>query len=356
MGSCLRQIEAHKQVNREFAKLKRRDMIRLACLAGLGLAIPLTELLKVGSSSAQQPKSQGSIKALGTTITIMVEEDSSPVKAQAAIEDALNVIREIELQLTRFQPSSPVYRLNQAGQLEAPTSKLLDVLDNARYFSERTNGVFDITVKPALDLLQRYLGGALLPSDTEFETAKKLIDFELISVSKADVRFEKPGMGITLDCLGKGYVLDMAAARLRKHGISSALVQGGGTLVAIGTRLDGSPWKIGVRDPQNPNGLIATISLNDRAVATSGDYQDFFSPDGSIYHIVDPATARSPLYSHSATVTAPTAHEADPLGVALMVKEPREGLRLLEGFSGCECLIATRDDRLVSSSHFGAIP
>ena len=342
-------------MNRELAKLTRRDLLRLACLAGLGLAIPLTELSEIRSSRARQLELQRSIKALGTTVTIRVEEDLSPAKAQAGIDDAFREIRRLEAQLTRFQPSSQVHRLNQTGQLETPASELFDVLEKARHFSDGTNGAFDITVKPALDLLQRYLGGASLPSDTEFEVARRLTDFELLSVSKDIVSFGKPGMGVTLDCIGKGYVLDMAAARLRAHGIRSALVQGGGTLVAIGTRLDGSSWRIGVRDPEDPNSLIATISLVDGAVATSGDYENFFSPDGSCYHVVDPATARSPLYSHSATVTAPTAHEADPLGVALMVKEPREGLKLLEGFKGYECLIATRDGRLVRSSGFGVI-
>jgi thiamine biosynthesis lipoprotein len=342
-------------MNRAFAELKRRDLLRLACLAGLGLAIPLTEFLDIRGSEVRQLELQRSIKALGTTVTIRVEEDLSPAKAEAGINDTFSEIRRLETQLTRFQPSSQVHRLNQTGQLETPAPELFDVLNKARHFYDRTDGAFDITVKPALDLLQRCLVGTSLPSDAEFETAKGLIDSESLSVSKDIVSFWKPGMGITLDCIGKGYVLDMAAARLRAHGIRSALVQGGGTLVAIGTRLDGSPWRIGVRDPKDPNSLIGTISLVDGAVATSGDYENFFSPDGTCYHIVDPSTARSPLYSHSATVAAPTAHEADPLGVALMVKEPREGLKLLEGFRGDECLIATRDGRLVRSSGFGVI-
>lgn len=342
-------------MNREFARLKRRDFLRLACVSGLGLAIPLAELSKISGSDRRQVEARRSINALGTTVTITVEDDSSPARAEAGIADAFTKIRELEAELTRFQSSSQVYRLNKSGQLKAPTPELVEVFRKAQYFSDRTDGAFDITVEPALNLLLSCLVGSSLPSDAEFEAARRLIDFEQFSVTNNVVTFGKPGMGVTLDCIGKGRILDKAAERLREHGVRSALIQGGGTLVAIGAKLDGSPWRIGIRDPENPSGVVGAIGLVDCAVATSGDYENFFSPDRCYYHIIDPMTARSPLYSHSATVTAPTAAEADPLGVALMVKEPREGLKLLEGFEGYECLIVTRDGRLVSSNDFGVI-
>ncbi len=343
-------------MNRDFAKLKRRDLLRLACLSGLSLVIPLTRLVETRSVNPEDSELQRSINALGTTVTIKVEEAYNPVKALAGIADAFSEIRRLESQLTRFERSSQVYRLNSIGELETPTPELAEVLDRARCFSDRTGGAFDVTVKPALDLLQNLLVNAALPSDAEFEAVRRLIDFELLSFSKDAVSFAERGMGITLDCIGKGYVLDRAAERLRSHGICSALVRGGGTLVAIGARLDGSPWKIGVRDPGNPEGLIGTISLVDGAVATSGDYENSFSTDRRYYHIIDPTSARSPLYAHSATVTARTAAQADPLGVTLMVKEPREGLRLLESFKACECLVVTREGSHIMSSGFGAIP
>ena len=341
-------------MNSEFSKLKRRDLLKLACLAGLSLAIPLMKLSGICGSFRSRQSFRMSTRALGTTVTIRVEEDLSPARAQAAINDAFAEIHRLETQLTRFQPSSQVYRLNQQTRVESPTPGFIEVLSQARYFYERTEGAFDITVKPALDLFQNHLDSGLLPSDADFEAAKRLIDFEQLSFSKDCVSVAKLGMGITLDCIAKGYVLDRAAARMRSHGIRSALIEGGGTLVAIGARPDDSPWRIGIRDPLNPDELIGTIGMVNAAVATSGDYEDFFSPDGRFYHIIDPASARSPLYSHSATVTAPTALEADPLGVTLMV-DPRKGLKLLESFKGCECLIATREGGLIRSSGFGVL-
>ncbi|MGB9023880.1 MAG: FAD:protein FMN transferase [Candidatus Bathyarchaeia archaeon] len=339
-------------MSKDSSRLNRRDVLRLACLAGLTLAIPLLRLSATNNSGNAPSVFRRSIKALGTTVTITVEDELGPVKLQAATEDAFNEIRRLELQLTRFQSTSPVSHLNQMGRVETPARELFDALHIAEYFYDRTEGVFDITVKPVLDLLESYRGSSSLPSEVEFDAAKRLVDFQSLSISKDALTLAKPKMGITLDCIGKGYVLDKAAERLRAYGISSALIQGGGTVVAIGSRSDGSPWRIGVRDPLDLDALIGRIDITNAAVATSGDYEDFFSEDGHLFHIVNPATARSPLYSHSATVMASTATEADPLALTLMVKDPREGLRLLGNFHGCECLIATRDEGYVQSGGF----
>jgi hypothetical protein len=92
-------------LNREFARLKRRDFLRLACASGIGLAIPLAELSKIPESDRRQVEARRSINALGTTVTITVEDDSSPARAEAGIADAFTRIRELEAELTRFQSS-----------------------------------------------------------------------------------------------------------------------------------------------------------------------------------------------------------------------------------------------------------
>jgi thiamine biosynthesis lipoprotein len=250
---------------------------------------------------------------------------------------------------------SEVGRLNTTGILESPQREVIDVLGSAEQYSEETEGSFDITVKPVLDLFEDMKFGSSPPSPTEFELARRLIDFEKISISSGAVCFAKSGMGVTLDCIGKGYILDHAAQILKDYRIDSALIDGGGTLVAIGPRFDGSPWKIGVTNPVNLNQTIGTIELENGAVATSGDYEDYFTPDKRYYHIIDPSTATSPLYSHSATVVSATASEADPLGLSLMVKPPAEALNFIDQFKGSECLVITRDGELVKSAGFDMI-
>jgi len=298
---------------------------------------------------------QKSTYALGTTITIRIEDETNSINAQAAVNSAFQEIKRLENMFTRFQSASEVGRLNTLGHIGSPPRELLDILVRASDYSEKTEASFDITVKPALDLFEDRRSATFPPADAEFEAAKRLIDFEKLSVSARSVSFGQSGMGITLDCLGKGYILDRVAEILRAHRIGSALIDGGGTLVAVGSRSDSSPWEIGIMNPTNLNESIGTIQLEDAAVATSGDYENPYTNDKRYYHIIDPNTASSPLYSHSATVVAPTASEADPLGLALMVKAPPEALNFIDRFAECECLIITRNGGLVKSTRFGMI-
>lgn len=340
-------------MNRSLGELRRRDFLRLASLAGIGLALyPLALRLKTTSSNQEYTRSA---KALGTVVTIRVLDDFSPVGAQSALDAAFEEIRRVEELLTRFDPASQVHALNDSGRLESPSRELEEVLSTSKLNWEETGGAFDVTVKPALDLFQGSTGASAIPSEFQFERAKALIDFEKLSFSSSFVSLPDRGMGITLDCIGKGYALDRAALRLKERGVRSALIQGGGTAVAIGSRPDGSPWRIGVVDPRNPTSLLDTIHLTDSAVATSGDYENYFTSDRKFYHIIDPNTARSPLDSHSATVVAPTATRADPIGLAIMVKGHSEGLRLVDGSKGLECLIVTREDGVVTCSGWSGL-
>jgi len=331
--------------------LRRRDFLRLASLAGIGLAIPLVRLAAPALQGRQE--FQRSKDSLGTVVTIKVDDPLSPEAAQAAISDSFAEIDRLESLLSRFIPGSPVSLLNLKSYIPRPAPEVVDVFRTATSFSELSEGSYDVTVLPALNLFLSFAGGANLPTDEQFEQAKKLIDFEKVDVSSSQVSLTASGMGVTLDCVGKGWILDRIANRLKERGIRSALVQGGGSFRAVGVRGDGAPWTIGILDPLNQVTTIGTVYLNDSAVTTSGDYENFFTADKKFYHIVDPGTARSPLYSHSATVTAPLAAQADPIGVASMVKSPQEALSMIESVKGCECMIVTRDRGIIKSSNFG---
>jgi thiamine biosynthesis lipoprotein len=337
----------------DLRNLKRRDFLRLASLTGAGLAVPLLGRWLDRSRLTDSGELEASMYALGTAVTIRLENVTSPILAQAAVDSAFNEIKRLERIFTRYLKGSEVGQLNTAGEIEFPQPDLVEILTWASNYSARTEGSFDITVKPVLDLFEATAPQAFPPAEEEFEEARSLIDFEEVSISTSMISLARLGMGITLDCLGKGYILDKAAEMLRSHGIESALIDGGGTLVAIGSRSDGSPWRIGIRDPIHIERLIGAIPLDNQAVATSGDYENSFTSDRRYYHIIDPATGYSPLFSHSATVTAPTASEADPLALASMVKAPSQALSLIDQFPGCECIVIKRDGGYMQSSGIG---
>ena len=334
-------------MNREAARLTRRDFLRLSLLGGLVLAVPLVSRLPFPKQAKGSTKT---IYAMGTAVTIEVQDELDPNSLDGAMSSAFGEVQRLEALLTHFDPSSQLSSLNVTGEIGGASDELVSVLSSSIRSSESTGGAFDATVQPALDLFSRFLGGGPLPSDSDFEAAQKLIDYQDVSISSHSIGFEKKGMEATLDGIATGYIIDSAVSALKASGVRSALVQAGGTIFALGAQADGSPWQIGVQDPLNPDGTVATLFLKDQAVATSGDYEDYYTPDKSYYHIVDPSDARSPLYSHSATVVAPTVMQADPLGVVLMVKSPADGVRLVEGLKDVECLVCPRSGGTVSSS------
>ena len=328
--------------------MKRRDFLRLLSLGGLVLGVPLIRLLPSEFPSSRML--QKSVYSMGTTVTISVEDTYDSNDLDTAVQNAFAGITRMEGTLTHFDPNSQLSLLNKNGVLYDPSPELLEAVQESLKLSETTEGTFDVTVQPALDLFTRFLSGGPDPTDADFAAAQKLIDFEKLTADQGGLTFATPGMGATLDGIAPGYILDKTAASLKSSGVKSALVQAGGTIVAIGARSDGSPWRIGVEDPMNGKATIGTLLLRDQAVATTGDYENYFTPDKRYYHVVDPSTARSPLYSHSATVVAPTCTVADSMGVVLMVQPPAEGLHTLDGVAGAECLIYTDSGTIVRSA------
>ncbi len=338
-------------MNSTLSRLRRRDFLKLAAAGGLALSIPVFGS-RLGSRLATSVESQPistSFNALGTTVIIVIEDEISVEYANQLFNSVSNKISELQTILTRFPGGTDLCNLNQCGKLEDPSPNLVNLLQEATKYSESTEGSFDVTVEPVLNLLQGYLSGQPFPSDSQFDSCLKLINFEKVEVSESLVSFGNQGMGATVDGIGMGYILDKSIDILKSNGIKSAYINFGGTLETIGSRLDGSPWEVGIIDPLNPTKTMGSIYLKDQAVATTGDYEDYFTSNKEYYQIISPFTARSPLFSHSASVVASTALMADPLAVTLMVDDPDAGMNLIDSFP-VEGLLYTDNNGVMTTS------
>ncbi|MGA2875981.1 MAG: FAD:protein FMN transferase [Nitrososphaerales archaeon] len=336
-------------MNSAFSRLRRRDFLKLAAAGGLALSVPLVGSRLVLDIMDRRSPFSTSFNAIGTTVVITIDDDIPIENANQLVATVSNKIAGLGNILTRFQGGNDLYSLNQTESLTSPSQDLVTVLEQARSYSQSTSGCFDITVEPVLNLLQNYLEGQPFPTDAQLNSALSLIDYEEVEVSSKLVALEEPGMGVTLDGIATGYILDKSIEILQSNGIKSAFINFGGTLATIGGRSDGSPWQVGIVDPLNPVNTIGTLYLKDQAVATSGDYEDYYTPNKQYYHVIDPFTARSPLFSHSATVVSSTALMADPLGVALMVEDPNSAINLIDNFPA-ECLLYTSTNGITASS------
>lgn len=262
-----------------------------------------------------------SVSALGPTQWLLDE----------AIGRALDEMDRLIAIFSRFEPASALTALNDTGRLDGPPPELADVVTRALRYHALTRGAFDISVEP------------LLRPDAEIADALALVGVQHVAASKRAIRLGKRGMGLTLDGIAKGYIVDAIAHALVRAGVRSFLINAGGDIRSAGTRERGRPWTVGVWDPDAPGVFPDVIHLTDAAVATSGKYER-----GD--HIVDGVTGRSPDYHTSVSVLAPTAMAADALATALYVLDAPRGLALVESLAQCECLILDSDGRQFRSS------
>jgi len=279
---------------------------------------------------------------LGTWVHLTVV-GTDREEAAAAADRALGRMYGLERLLSRHRPDSELSRLNDAGRIDGASDALLDVLHLAENVSSIGEGAFDVTIAPVLELHRRHQARTGRPPDaSEIERMLEYVDHRGVRVDGRRVMLARPGMRLTLDGIGKGYVVDRAVDELRSCGFDNVLVDAGGDLVAGGNRGDDRPWRIGVRHPRPGASLVGRFEARGVAVATSGDYMQPFTSDYALHHILDPRTGFSAPELASSTVVAPDAATADALATLIMVLGPRRGRALLEELPGCEGYFLTK--------------
>jgi thiamine biosynthesis lipoprotein len=318
-------------------KPTRRRVLRLAAFAGAG------GLLAWWTGRAPRPaKVRRTAALMGTTVHLTVVGPDR-ARGEAAAAAALARMAALEARLSRHRADSEVGRLNRDGTLADPSDALREVLALAAEVHALAGGAFDVTILPVLDL---YRTG--LPSRAALDAALARVGQDALRVDADVVRFARPGMALTLDGIGKGFVVDAGVAELRRYGFARVLVEAGGDLFAAGHR-----WRIGIRHPRKvDSALLGRFEAGDLAVATSGDYFQPFTRDRSRHHILDPRTGVSAPGLCSATVLAPTAARADGLATLAMTLDPRAACDLFEALPGCDALLVTKAGDVVRTTGF----
>jgi thiamine biosynthesis lipoprotein len=274
---------------------------------------------------------------MGTTVNITVCGPSDD-QCRHAVDACLKRMKPLAQLFSTYVADSPVSHLNRHGILTDAPAELIEVLDLSRKISELSDGAFDPTVFPLLGHYRHLQQSGTLPDPSVIAETLQLVDYRNILIEdRRTVRFARPGMGVTLDGIAKGYIVDQGMNALRTTGITDAYVEAGGDLMVIGTRQDGKDWRIGIRNPRTDNlEHMDTISLSNRAIATSGDYLQYFTEDKMVHHIIDPHSGFSPLQIASSSILAPSVALADGLATATMVLGAERSLDLLESLPECE--------------------
>jgi FAD:protein FMN transferase len=299
----------------ELASPSRRRALKLggAMIAGGVLAAGGLAVWNRGRNLYQVRRERTLMK---TSVSINVFSQD-PAAADQAIEASFRRMAAVAANLSRFDAASPVARLNRDGYVTNPPPELTAVLRHALEMSGVTEGDFDVTVEPVLDYYYGLSRPVAISPDLKRAVAEREahVGYRSIAMDGKSIRFTRAGMGMTLDGIAKGYVVDQGIAALQQTGIDDALVDAGGDLRAIcsaGKR----HWNVGIVDPLQISRTAAVIRIDNAAVSTSGNYEVFFSADRRLFHIINPHTGYSPQRYSSVTVVAKEAVETDALGVA----------------------------------------
>lgn len=305
------------------------------------------------SGCLQQPvKVEKTRELMGTFVKITVI-DCDREKAEKAVNLAFKEMERVEEVMSEYQNESEVSLLNKKGEVNA-SEELIYIINQSLYYSNLSGGAFDITVKPILDLYSdSFENKGRAPTEKEINHTLQLVDYHKIKLKGNKVKFLQEGMKITLGGIAKGYAIDQAIEILKKNGIENALVNAGGDVRAMGNK-NGQDWKIALENPRNKKEYVALIYLQNKSVATSGDYERYFDPEKKFHHIVNPKTGYSARELISVTITAEKAMDADALATAVFVLGPHKGLQLIQNLDKVEGLLITRERKIIKSSGFQA--
>ena len=249
--------------------------------------------------------------------------------AENAVDDAVKEVNRLEQLLSAADPDSEVGQLNENGSATLSEDGQALMEASLALFRE-TGGRFDITVYPLVELWGFTGGNYRKPSEEEIRSTLPYVGAESIRYEEADgaVSFARDGMKIDFGGIAKGYTSAKIVDIFQSAGIRSGLVSLGGNIQALGTKPDGTPWKIGIQDPEDSAALIGVLAVADEAVITSGGYERYFEEDGTRYHhILDPETgypAGSGLLS--VTIVSRDGTMADGLSTSLFIMGKEKAL------------------------------
>ena len=292
---------------------------------------------------------------MDTYVKVVIYADAEI--AEEAINAAFARMEEINMIATTWDSEGEAFKLNQTGYSDSVSEELLELIKLSLDYSELTDGSFDITVQPLLDLYEYdpdtdkqfwELDGAT--QQIAIDEALKLVGPDQIIIEDNTVRFKEAGVKITLGGIAKGYVVDEALEVLKDMGIKYALVDAGGDIGTLGSKPDNELWGIALVNPDDTSEYLADFKIKDKAIATSGNYERYFDPEAKIGYIMDPKTGYSVTGPISVTIIAENTTQADALATAVFVMGTEDGLRLIESLDDVEVFIVDADRIIHQSS------
>lgn len=273
---------------------------------------------------------------------------------KAVMEDCLILCETYEKMFSKTIEGSDVWNINHAqGEWVEVSEDTVELLREAVGYSKLTDGVFDITIAPLTQLWNVKDNPGKLPSQEDIKKAKSHIDYRLIEIDGNKVRLKDKKAQIDLGGIAKGFIADKLGDFILSRGVNSAMINLGGNIKVIGSKVDGSDWNIGIQKPfADRNEVIGSVKVKDKTVVSSGIYERYFEYEGKIYHHIIDKTTGAPSESdlEGVSIIGESSTTADVLSTTCILLGSEKGMELIENTEGVEAVFVKRDGSVTQSS------
>ena len=312
------------------------------------LATSASLIVSIGGCSS--PRDSESLSMTGMYFDTVVT-----VEVWGADREVLDHCEELcgyyEQLFSRTIEDSEVSKINNScGQPVTVSDETAELIRLGLEYGDISNGYFDITIASASELWDFTDNeDKTLPDPEELAEAVTHIDYRNVKVDGNTVTLSDPDTKIDLGGIAKGYIADQLKEYLKEEGVEHALINLGGNMLAVGSKYDGSPFRIGLQKPFESDGTpIAVLEIDDQSVVTSGNYERYFEKDGTIYHhILDPGTGypiQNDLYQVS--IISDNSVDGDALSTTCYALGLEKGMELIQSLDGVEAVFVTSDYEL----------
>lgn len=307
-----------------------------------------TFLTGCGSKKAPAPVSQSAFY-LNTVVTITLYDGSDP----SLITECFALCNRYEQEFSRTLENSALYRLNHdTATSRRLTRPLQELIATGLSYYEHSGGLFDITIAPLSELWQFSSSSPAVPEETALRNAASRVDASKLHLDGDTLHYESPDLQLDLGGIAKGYIADRLKEYLVEQGVTSALIDLGGNILCIGSKPDGTPFRVGIREPFAPQGTsIEVIAVEDLSVVTSGVYERCFTENDVLYHhLLDPKAGypfRTGL--NSVSIISGTSVDGDALSTVCFALGIEKGMELINSMPDVYAIFVTENNELVYS-------
>lgn len=319
----------------------------------IAIIIGLILICIFATGKLERPKVVKSSYALGTIINLKV----SGRRGEKAIKEAIEKLSYIDDKMSAFKEDSEISKItSKAGVNSETVSKdTYFVVKKAVEYSKILEGTFDPTIRPLVKLWNIGAKEEGIPEKYQIDETLELVNYNdvIIDESNHSIMLKHKKQALDVGGIAKGFAADEVRDIFYKHNIKSALIDLGGNIFALGNKEDGTPWKVGIQNPFKSRGeYIGILSIKNKSVVTSGNYERYFMKDGQrFHHIIDPKTGYpSQSKIMSATIISDNSIDGDGLSTGVYIIGIDKALKIIECIEGIDAIFITEDKMVYTTS------